>query len=78
MAERGIGVLAVHEITSKFRETRIMPDDQQGVYGSGCSFNKAAQDINIGSVEQIFDFAGRFLRKFLQHAIERVARTPGR
>ena len=55
-----------------------MPDDQQGVYGSGCSFNKAAQDINIGSVEQIFDFAGRFLRKFLQHAIERVARTPGR
>jgi hypothetical protein len=78
MAERGIKVLAIHEITHELRETRIMSDDQQGLYGRRCVFKKVAKDIDIGAVEQIFDLAGGLSRKFLQHAIERLACSPGR
>lgn len=76
MAERCI-VLAVHKKTREFRKTWIMPHDQQSFYARGYSFKKVAQDADIGAVEQIFDLAGRFMRKFLQYAIERVARAPG-
>ena len=79
MAERGTSAFpAVHEKTREFRKTWIVPGDQQGFYGRGYSLKKVPQLIGIGAVKQIFDFAGRFLRKFPQHDIERVARAPGR
>lgn len=79
MAERGAGAFpVVHEKTREFRQTRIMPDDQQGFYGRGYSFQKVPHVIDIGAIEQIFDFECRLLRKFTQHDIERVTRAQGR
>jgi hypothetical protein len=79
MTERGVAAFpAAHENTREFRKAWIMPGDQQGFYRRGCAFKKVSQLIGIGAVKQIFDFAGRFLRKFPQHDIERVARAPGR
>lgn len=76
--ERAAGVfLAVNEETREFRETGVMSDDQQCLYGRRYLFQKILHCADIGVVDHICDFAGRFSRKFPCHDIERFARAPG-